>query len=866
MRFSCSLLIILFQISTLIAADILPPAGKDVFLNAPAAVKINRKAAGIQLELEMRKTADYDRLFPWMKSIDDPDQLLFVVVYEDGSRMECFPQHLPSQKFEVFSGRETYLLRTDSEKRIDRLEVMVKFPELRLNISNVAFPDILPEIGIQEDHYKAVTDITPAGVPFTAGRLRVESGEVTISGGNQEVNFKITTDRRLEFHSFRNTVLNAEMLSAGRSAVFRINYAGKCYVLNDFRLSGLERKENSGVAFQLESTAPEFPSAVRLELAQTIDGLQWSMSLHNNGKECLQNIDVDFPVFEGIQLGTPAAADYYLFPYHGGIIHNRDFEFKQEYLGETGYGEGVVFSLVALFNPMQNGVWYMIVQDLEGVRKHFGFKKLDTSNLWVNYFGRDLAPGETRIFPKTVTAATSGNWRNAVTGYRNWAYRTFYNPEKVGLDWFRKLFTLNMVFHHFENPVYAAQGLEVDTNEPRLGKWVDESAELGYGKFDYFHLQPHNWCVPPDWKTEARGDYEYTAKGGLENFRKQVADIHARHAYTGVYTEGTLASEHTAVGRKLGQKGQWIQQDGSPYKDYWGGKEREINYNMCVAYKPWQEHMAGVAKRILTDVPLDGFYLDQIGNLGFKVCYNPEHHHPWPDASCYPGQLELVRKVRSAMDEVNPNAALYTEGVGPELMMAERNGSFMWWTDYEQPRRQVLTAMMPSRMNLVRHIFPEVKIFEIPTWGENHTELRQAFFNGNGIYLQIGGADCPNYSSGGRQLVRQMHDLFLENGDAFVTDRVTMLYPVKSKHFGVYANKFDGANKTLFTLWNTAYTSDRLILPLPSNAADYTWRDAWNNTPLKVEYGSLGPSVSLPIGPRETGCVVGVRKADCEEK
>ena len=66
-----------------------------------------------------------------------------------------------------------------------------------------------------------------------------------------------------------------------------------------------------------------------------------------------------------------------------------------------------------------------------------------------------------------------------------------------------------------------------------------------------------------------------------------------------------------------------------------------------------------MCKRLLSETGADGIRLDELGS--FVPCFNPAHHHKTPlDSNQW--MRELVRKVRAAMDEVNPDAILNTEG------------------------------------------------------------------------------------------------------------------------------------------------------------------------------------------------------------
>jgi hypothetical protein len=82
--------------------------------------------------------------------------------------------------------------------------------------------------------------------------------------------------------------------------------------------------------------------------------------------------------------------------------------------------------------------------------------------------------------------------------------------------------------------------------------------------------------------------------------------------------------------------------------------------SMCFGYKPWQDHLAEVCRRLLRETGVDGIRLDEFGTPAV-ACFNPAHHHASPFDGIQWG-LEFLRRVRAAMDEVNPGAVLMTEG------------------------------------------------------------------------------------------------------------------------------------------------------------------------------------------------------------
>jgi hypothetical protein len=73
----------------------------------------------------------------------------------------------------------------------------------------------------------------------------------------------------------------------------------------------------------------------------------------------------------------------------------------------------------------------------------------------------------------------------------------------------------------------------------------------------------------------------------------------------------------------------------------------------------YQDYLAQLIKRRLKETGAKYVRLDEFGGT-FLPCHNPAHHHADPNNST-PEILEFLRKIRAAMDEVDPDTALFTE-------------------------------------------------------------------------------------------------------------------------------------------------------------------------------------------------------------
>ena len=87
-----------------------------------------------------------------------------------------------------------------------------------------------------------------------------------------------------------------------------------------------------------------------------------------------------------------------------------------------------------------------------------------------------------------------------------------------------------------------------------------------------------------------------------------------------------------------------------------------------MGHKPWQDQFISVCTRLLAETGADGFYLDEGGNA-YWPCFNPAHHHanPYNLNETFWG-VTMHKRLREAMDKVNPQAILTAESANEANM------------------------------------------------------------------------------------------------------------------------------------------------------------------------------------------------------
>jgi hypothetical protein len=97
----------------------------------------------------------------------------------------------------------------------------------------------------------------------------------------------------------------------------------------------------------------------------------------------------------------------------------------------------------------------------------------------------------------------------------------------------------------------------------------------------------------------------------------------------------------------------------------------------CIRNVAWQDHLAATVAKLMRKTGATYVRIDEFGS-NYLVCHNRAHRHKSPyDAT--PEIFEFLRKIREAMDSVNPDALLFTEG-STDITSLYCNGTLAMWS------------------------------------------------------------------------------------------------------------------------------------------------------------------------------------------
>ena len=169
---------------------------------------------------------------------------------------------------------------------------------------------------------------------------------------------------------------------------------------------------------------------------------------------------------------------------------------------------------------------------------------------------------------------------------------------------------------------------------------------------------------------QAKGDYLPRGDlGGEAAFRDGIAALHARGGRIIVYVEGFIIRQATAVGQMHGAEWSIQRPDGPPEQPYPG------NWKLCPAAQGFAAYLEGVARRI-AQYGADGIFVDSYGYQKDWECVSRAHGHPLGSKEVFNnGAARLMQRMRAALQAVNPEAIILTEGPTVERLFEFTDGS-----------------------------------------------------------------------------------------------------------------------------------------------------------------------------------------------
>ncbi len=768
------------------------------------------------------------------RHFSNPERFVARVRYEDNAVDEVFPICVASSRWEVRRGVDVYALPVRKQQKVRELALVNHMPTGHFLVAALTAHSGAPLI-----REPAVTALPRP--PKVAGGSRLVVPEKlptapaldTLKVGPLLLGWDPKGHTGL--HVRRLIMPTSAQIKAAfqAGALFEVGVGEKIIGSDQLKLGDLQVKTTTSrdgkqvrtTTLPVDARPAGVPLAGEL-IATQAEGEPPTLELRlRNSSDQVITPVVNFPVLRDVALGS-VEDTWYLYTQRGGVINNAPCSLRAPYSGLHP------LQVEALYNPSAGVGVLVLPQDVKDIYKFLHLEKTERGVSYsIEYFPREYQPGEQIELAPTVVSAFRGDWRLPLRVYREWA-RTWYRPQVPRKKWFQGCFN------------YRQHLVRGDLRDRKTGRFrfeeVIKADREFFGRLDYLHIFDFGAS-----KRYGRvGDYShYEEIGGREALAAAIRGAQKEGVPIGLYIEGYLCDDRGVWGGKNVSKYDIRKKDGSAL--LWTGAPHE--HMMCPAAVGWQDYLAATYKRVCAELKPSGMYIDQhgFGNT-WKICYSRKHGHPVPQPPIR-GEQQLDRKIRAA---VPPEVATLTEETPTDFNSQFQDGALGYSVASANPE------LAPHRVDLFRFLFPDFKVFQLVAYNRfvegGWHRLKFPFFNGEGYWL--GNAIPGGFDDAARDFLRDAFRILNDYEDAFTSDDVECLIPTLAPL--VYANRFTGPKRTVWTLFNADYKTFRGEALAVPRRAGARYLDAFSQAPIKPRLEGDQACLTVTLGPRAVGCVV----------
>ena len=826
---------------------VVAPVSRDSRITVP----VHREASEVFLmlaaEMPGRELGYFSGRSP--TTLDTVEELAVELVYESGVRDLAFPYSILDGRHLIRRTLGLYAVPASGERLAEvvlhnrKLGARVHLAAMTVNTGKQRlFPSLAEEP-------RLLTAVPGALDPSLKPFARREGDLLKL--GNAHYGLTLDASKLMSPVALTHRRLNQGAARVAPAPLLEMEVAGKAIPPQQWKLESIKELP---LGFEVNYRSTDASLPVRCTVtARTDDSpeARLALSMSNEGAQPV-DAEIRFPVLRGLQLGEAADLRCFFPQYRNALGGER----------ATYYAYAGVAFPVQFFDVFDErtgaGVWLRTEDLADGQRNYFLSKQDDGASLHVEYPGLTtrLPSGDTTAFPVTTLGFHAGDWRAAADRYRDWL-ATWYRPVKAqDKAWLRESFWLlaeitdGVPAPYSKLPPWYAPEKKKVLFRDILAEWERKSGH----KPDILHLW--GWTYDP--KTiQHWGEYggrDYDNVGGQPAFKEAIADTQNNLGIPmSLYINATLCSKDTPAGQRLADKALQLP-DGKPFIRY------RDTYCMCHATPEWIGHQIQTYQRLVRETGAKMLYVDQqatvqdIVKKTFCVCFNPTHGHPVPNRVNETDH----RFIRALREAVPGEVALYGEFPYTDTTTQFYDSAIHYYFHRGAGKRfsPIFDAESNDRtdevaLNLYRFLFPKLMHLDLPlgiTYNSWHP-LKFTFFNGEAIYDSFWNID----ESRGHAFITRAYELKKRFKDCFAGDAPEMLVP--TERASVYANRFPGKDRTVWTLYNARPNTVRgevLVVPHHEGA---TYRDEWTDKEIHPELRDGQAVLSLELGPQSIGCV-----------
>lgn len=764
-----------------------------------------------------------------MQTIRTVERFVCEVAYADGLADEVFPVSISNGRHELQHGIAAYALTdlrdapvTEIRLRNHMTQADIVLAAATLNRAEpvaptpfvLGLPNPAPVVEIE----RAAPGITP-----TEGGFIVDDGLLLMDLG---------TEGGIRLRSLQSRCPGGDQTAIEPGPLFELGDGETLLTSEEVTVTdaGVGDMLPAGTTLIVSFNASESGVPIAGDLFVTVDEgreIRMWLDIKHVGDELMTPL-LNFPLIRGLSIGS-VEDTWYLYARKGGVISNQPTRQRKAYGGEHP------MQVSDVFNPALGSGVALLTRNLADIYYFWNMTKDDTGVDWgIEYFPHEHQAGQGIEVAPISLRAHSGDWRRALDIYSHWAH-SWYEPQVPRKDWFQSVF-------YYQQVTAWSVLRDRQTGEWRTEETINRFRDY-FGRLDYLHIFDFGQSM-----VYGRvGDYNhYEELGGLEKMRSEIARAQEMGVPVGLYIEGYLCDERGVWGSQHVSKCDIRQRDGSPL--LWHGAPTE--HMMCSACKVWRDHLAETYHRVAGELQPNGMYIDQYGfGNTWKICHSREHSHPVPWGPIS-GERATTEAIRAAIPDQIANL---TEETPNDVNSVHQDGALgysVWGGDPD---------LMPHRVDLFRFVFPDFKVFQLTQY-DPFTEgdwdlLKFPFFNGEGYWL--GGGTEQTYDEEAHQFLRKAFAILNDNEDAFCSEDVEPLVPTLRPT--IYANRFSGESKTIWTLFNAEYRTFRGDCLSVRHDPGTRYVNAFTGEAIEPAVEGDIATLRIELGARRVGCIIATR-------
>lgn len=459
----------------------------------------------------------------------------------------------------------------------------------------------------------------------------------------------------------------------------------------------------------------EFIVWIEIRLRNESSTLKWNIEIFNNSDK-YEITEVLYPRIRGIYLGSTWKDNVIILPHHAGektvnpIEEYKKPEFKEMFRAEVKNDGNINYrelnycglaSMTWMYYYNKNNGFYISSYDDNFPVTGLRFETSADLTPWVGFAIRKylvIKSKEKWISKPYATSINCEDWHWGAKTYRKWIDRYIRMPENP--EYLKEQYALmNMYEFKREGKVHYKFNDIPYIFDYAKSYGINHLFMAGWNRFGFDQNYPEYY---PDLELGTSMDL-YSGCDYI-NRHKGIATF---------YINARIFDIHSDYFNSLGKAIAIKNSEGNMIHEKYGEYEFTVS---CPSHKVWQKYVIDTAIWMAKAYNAKGIYLDQLGSAEPYPCYDKEHSHK-DTGEFANGYLEILKKVKSEINKINPESFIMIENCG------DIYGSYTWgnltWNDDVQD----------EFFNLFKYTFPEyVQVNMINPKGINNAQRRAEKF------------------------------------------------------------------------------------------------------------------------------------------